>query len=85
MEHPNPTPDIPTIMHLPPVVGWVCVPRASFEADTQRLTAATLELARLQLELEKEEEEERRRLATPIPTPCQVSEIGKVTCTDCSR
>ena len=85
LEHPSPTPDIPTLMDLPPVVGWVCVPKDVFEADTAKLTAATLELARLQLELEKEEEEERRRLAIPVPPPFQVSEIGRVTCTDCGR
>ena len=85
LEHPSPTPDIPTIMNLPPVMGWVCVPKEVFEADTQKLTAATLELARLQLEMEKKEEEERRRLAVPIPTPFQVSETRKVTCADRSR
>ena len=78
LEHPSPTPDIPTIMDRPPVVGWVCVPKDVFEADTATLTAATLELARLQLELEKEEEEERRRSAIPAPPPFQVSDIGRV-------
>ena len=78
LEHPSPTPDIPTLMDLPPVVGWVCVPKDVFEADTAKLTAATLELARLQLELEKEEEEERRRSVIPAPPPFQVSDIGRV-------
>ena len=79
LERPSPTPDLRSLLDLPPISGWVCTPRDEFIADTRRLTAATLELARYQLELEKEEVEERRRSATPVPTPRQVSEMDGIT------
>ena len=79
LEHPSPTPDLRSLLDLPPVSGWVCTPRDRFIADTGRLTAATLELARCQLEMEREEEEERRRTATPASTSPQVSETSGIT------
>ena len=74
LEHPSPTPDMRTLLNLPPVTGWTCVPRDKFERETMRLTEDTLKLAQLQLkwEMEEKEEEERRRAATPVPPPCQV-------------
>ena len=79
LERPSPTPDLRSLLNLPPISGWACTPRSEFVEDTRRLTAATLELARYQLELEKEEEEERRHSATPVPTPRQVSEMDETT------
>ena len=73
LERPSPTPDLRSMLGLPPVSGWSCTPRNRFDADTRVLTEATLELARCQLEMEKEEEEERRRTATPAPSSPQVS------------
>ena len=78
LEHPSPTPDLRTMLGLPPVSGWACTPRDQFIVDTRELTEATLELARYQLELEKEEEE-WRRTATPAPSSPQVSGMNEIT------
>ena len=75
LEHPNPTPDIPTLCGMAPATGWVCTPTAAFEAETAALVAGTLVLARVHLRWEREEE--LRRQTTPNSSSEQVNDMKK--------
>ena len=74
LEHPSPTPDLPSMLALPPIARWVCTLVSEFVADTMALAGATLGLAQSHLRWEREEAEARRR-ATPDLTTNQVSEM----------
>ena len=77
LEHPSPTPDLSSMLALPPVAGWICTPIADFQSDTAKLMKATLGLAQHHLRWEKEEGAALSQ-ATPGAKPYQVIKHAEI-------